>query len=139
MAGKLTENTINKQQFEQMVNLGMSEQEIADFFMVTTGKMYGWIKLVYNTNHPYMLIKKMRVQAKYFFMAEQRMLAKKNPASSIWIGKNYFGQAEEQDQVKAEEIDNISPIAKQILEYQEMLEKQTTAPKEETEDGDKHD
>lgn len=135
MAGKITEKTINKAQFEQMINLGMSEQEIADFFMVTTGRMYGWIKLVYNTKHPYMLIKKMRVQAKYFFVAEQRMLAKKNPTQSIWLGKNYFGQTEVQPEIKPDEIDNITPIAKQILEYQEQLNKEPNNNNEGNNDG----
>ena len=77
---KITPDLIDKSKFETLVRLGLSDEELYTFFMVSSGALYGWIKKVYETRSPLVLLKKMRVEGKIDFMVKQRKLAERNPA-----------------------------------------------------------
>lgn len=91
--------------------LGLNEEEIGDFFMCTKGKVYGWIKLAYNTDSPMLMLKKIRAMGKAQFLAKQRQLAEKNQTVSIWLGKNYYDQSDEDKKDNKNDIEDLTPLA----------------------------
>lgn len=89
-------HNIDNKEFENLINLGLTEEDICDYFMISKQVLYNWVKETYKIDAPYRYIKKLRAKAKVSFLAEQRKVARGemggNPTVSIWIGKNYFGQ-----------------------------------------------
>lgn len=113
MKQRVTEELIDKKQFEQLVCLGLTDEELQQFFMVNSGKYYQWIKIVYHTRSPLSVIKKLRVQGKIDFMVKQRKLAEKNHTVSIWVGKNYYSQTDESlDDKTEQDFEDLNPLAK---------------------------
>lgn len=107
---------IDKQEFEQLINLGLKDEEICDYFMCCQSGLNQWIKVTYRTEHPYQTVKKLRIHAKATFLAEQRRLAQKNPTQSIWVGKNIFGQRDPDkvEEKNADEVEDWSPISEML-------------------------
>lgn len=110
---KTTPETIDKAKFELLVKLGLTSEELIEYFMVNSSQLWSWIKQVYNVRKPLVLLKKMRVEGKIDFMAKQRKLAERNPAVSIWIGKNYYDQNAEKDEVGGggNDYEDLNPLA----------------------------
>lgn len=110
---KTTPETIDKAKFELLVKLGLTSEELIEYFMVNSSQLWSWIKQVYNVRKPLVLLKKMRVEGKIDFMAKQRKLAERNPAVSIWIGKNYYDQNAEKDEVNGggNDYEDLNPLA----------------------------
>ena len=113
---KVTPNTIDKQKFEALVRLGLTTEELIEFFMVNSGMLWSWIKQVYNTRTPLVLLKKMRVEGKVEFLTKQRKLAEKNPAMSIWFGKNYYDQSDEREEQNVADFEDLNPLIKLLKE-----------------------
>ena len=108
---KITPDLIDKSKFETLVRLGLSDEELYTFFMVSSGALYGWIKKVYETRSPLVLLKKMRVEGKIDFMVKQRKLAERNPAISIWIGKNYYEQTDgKEEESERNDFEDLNPL-----------------------------
>jgi len=118
---KITLESIDKDKFEATVHLGLSTEEICDFFMINTSQLWSWIKQAYNTRSPMVTLKKIRVEGKMEFLASQRRLAQKNPAMAIWFGKNYYDQTDGKEEAEFHDFEDLSPLV-------ELL-------KEDTEDG----
>ena len=129
---KLNENIIDKDKFEYLVKLGLSNEEIVDFFMTNSAKMWSWIKKTYNTKRPLVILKKMRTEGKIDFLVKQRKLAEKNPAVSIWLGKNYYSQTDEKVQDNANDYEDLNPLSELLkddivdIEFAKNQEKQAT-------------
>ena len=129
---KLNENIIDKDRFEYLVKLGLSNEEIVDFFMTNSAKMWSWIKKTYNTKRPLVILKKMRTEGKIDFLVKQRKLAEKNPAVSIWLGKNYYSQTDEKVQDNANDYEDLNPLSELLkddivdVEFAKNQEKQAT-------------
>ena len=105
-------NDIDKDKFEKLVSLGLSDEEIANFFKITTGKLWKWVKIAYKTNKPMVELKSLRASAKAMFLAEQRSLARKSHILSIWIGKNIFDQSDsKREEVRENDIEDLTPLA----------------------------
>lgn len=113
---KTTPETIDKAKFELLVKLGLTSEELIEYFMVNSSQLWSWIKQVYNVRKPLVLLKKMRVEGKIDFMAKQRKLAERNPAVSIWIGKNYYDQNAEKEEVSggANDYEDLNPLAEML-------------------------
>lgn len=109
---KTTPETIDKAKFELLVKLGLTSEELIEYFMVNSSQLWSWIKQVYNVRKPLVLLKKMRVEGKIDFMAKQRKLAERNPAVSIWIGKNYYDQNAEKEESSggANDYEDLNPL-----------------------------
>ena len=107
---KVTPELIDKQKFESIVRLGLSTEELIEFFMVNSGQLWQWIKVTYDTRSPLVLLKKMRVEGKIDFLAKQRKLAEKNPAMSIWFGKNYYEQSDEKESNTEADYEDLNPL-----------------------------
>lgn len=118
---KVTADLIDKNKFESIVHLGLADQKICDFFMVSMGALMQWIKKAYNTKSPYLVLKKIRVEGEMDFLAKQRKLGERNAAMSIWFGKNYFDQTDGKEEAEFHDFEDLSPLV-------ELL-------KEDTEDG----
>ena len=113
---KVTPTTIDKQKFEALVRLGLTTEELIEFFMVNSGMLWSWIKMVYQTRTPLVLLKKMRVEGKVEFLTKQRKLAEKNPAMSIWFGKNYYDQSDEREEQNVTDFEDLNPLIKLLKE-----------------------
>lgn len=111
MAERVKEDLIDIKQFEQMVKMQMTDEELQEFFGVNSGQLYKWVKKVYKVKSPLVQIKKLRAQGKRVFLAMQWKLAEKNPAVAIWLGKNYFGQTDESESSSKAEIEDLTPLA----------------------------
>lgn len=107
---KVTLDLIDKTKFESLVRLGLTDEELIQFFMINSGQLYSWVKMSYNTNSPLVMIKKLRVEGKVDFMLKQRKLAEKNPAISIWLGKNYFNQNDEKEADTSADFEDLNPL-----------------------------
>ena len=107
---KVTPETIDKAKFESLVHLGLSTEELIQFFMVNSSQLWSWIKQVYNTRTPLVVLKKMRVEGKIDFLAKQRKLAERNPAMAIWFGKNYYDQTDSKEEAEANDFEDLNPL-----------------------------
>ena len=107
---RVTPDLIDKQKFESLVRLGLTPEELYTFFMCSYGALMQWIKVVYNTREPYCFYKKMRVEGKIDFLSKQRKLAEKNPAMSIWFGKNYYDQTDEKVEDVSVDYEDLNPL-----------------------------
>ena len=107
---RVTPELIDKQKFESLVRLGLSNEELYTFFMCSGGALMQWIKVSYSTKQPWCLLKKMRVEGKIDFLLKQRKLAEKNPAMAIWFGKNYYEQSDEKVEETATDYEDLNPL-----------------------------
>ena len=113
---KTTPETIDKAKFESLVHLGLSTEELIQFFMVNSSQLWSWIKQVYNTRTPLVVLKKMRVEGKIDFLAKQRKLAERNPAMAIWFGKNYYDQTDSKEEAEANDFEDLNPLVELLKE-----------------------
>lgn len=102
---------IDKQKFEAMVRMQMSDEELYQFFGVSSGDLYKWVKKTYKVRSPLTQIKRLRMEGKVAFLSQQFNLSKTNPAVAIWLGKNYFGQTDETESGNKAEIEDLTPLA----------------------------
>lgn len=116
---KVTPELIDKAKFESLVHLGLTTEELYTFFMVSNGALMQWIKLVYETRSPLVLLKKMRVEGKVDFLVKQRKLAERNPSMSIWFGKNYYDQKDSKEEAEAHDFEDLNPLVELLKEDDE--------------------
>lgn len=107
---KVTADLIEKTKFESVVRLGLTHEELIEFFMINSGQLWQWIKLVYNTKSPLVMLKKIRMEGKVEFLSKQRRLAEKNPSMSIWFGKNYYDQRDEIESSQSVDYEDLNPL-----------------------------
>lgn len=102
---------IDKAKFENALKTGMSDTGIQDLFSVNLKKVYKWVKLVYKTKNPLVLIKKIRAQGEYEFRQNQLALAKKDRAVSIWIDKTWYGRTDEvENETVISDTEDLNPL-----------------------------
>ena len=116
---KITIDSIDKTKFEGVVHLGLSTEEICDFFTINTSQLWSWIKQAYDTRSPMVTLKKIRVEGKIEFLSSQRRLAQKNPAMAIWFGKNYYDQTDGKEEAEFHDFEDLSPLVELLKEEDE--------------------
>jgi len=89
---------INKDKFEQMCALQLTEEDIAFFFDASVDTIERWCVKTYGKTFAETFAQK-RTFGKLSHRAAQFAMAKSNPTMSIWLGKQYFGQ---HDQINVE-------------------------------------
>lgn len=131
---KVTADIINKQKFEKALKAGMSDEQIINLFAINSGILYKWVKLVYETKHPLVVIKKIRAEGELAFRVSQLQLAKKNPAVSIWVDKTFYGSNDvsESDNTNVNDIEDLNPLL-------ELLKEHPAESKKEESDGNSND
>lgn len=82
---------INKDKFENMCALQLTEEDIAFFFDCSIDTISRWCAKTYGKTFADVFSQK-RVLGKLSHRAAQFAMAKNNPTMSIWLGKQYFGQ-----------------------------------------------
>ena len=116
---KITPDAIDKKKFETLVKLGLSNEELIEFFMINSSQLWSWIKQVYETRKPFVVLKKIRVEGKIEFLSSQRLLAMKDHVVSIWVGKNYYNQKDGKEEVEANDIEDLTPLVKLLKDDEE--------------------
>ena len=116
---KTTPELIDKAKFESLVHLGLTTEELIEFFMINSSQLWSWIKQVYKVRKPMVLLKKLRVEGKIDFLAKQRKLAERNPAMAIWFGKNYFDQTDGKEEAEQADYEDLNPLVKLLKEDEE--------------------
>lgn len=113
---KITVDSINKHDFEKLVRLGLSNEELIEFFMINSSQLWSWIKQAYETRKPLVILKKIRVQGKIDFLNSQRLLAMKDHVVSIWVGKNYYNQTDQKEEEKQADYEDLNPLLELLKE-----------------------
>lgn len=88
---------IDKKQFEQLCAMQCTEDEICAFFDVTDKTLTNWCKREYKQGFSD-VFKQKRQKGHISLRRHQFELAKTNPTMAIFLGKNYLGQKDKQDE-----------------------------------------
>lgn len=95
---------INKDEFEKLCGIHCTVEEIAAFFSCSHDTVERWCKKTYKK--PFTEVyKEKQSLGKVSLRRSQFRLAQKNVVMSIWLGKQYLGQKDEQTVNQ-----NIAPI-----------------------------
>lgn len=88
---------INKNQFENLCKMQCTEQEIQGWFGVSKDTLIRWCKNNYGVDFATIYQEK-RQGGKISLRRTQWQLAEKNPTMAIWLGKQYLGQRDMQQE-----------------------------------------
>lgn len=95
---------IDQHQFEQLCTMQCTEEEVCAFFDVTDKTLTSWCKRTYGKSFSE-IFKQKRIKGHISLRRSQFELAKKNPAMAIFLGKNYLGQKDKnEDEFDAEKL-----------------------------------
>lgn len=98
---------IDKKQFEQLCAMQCTEEEICAFFDVTDKTLTNWCRREYKQSFSE-VFKQKRQKGHISLRRSQFELAKNNPAMAIFLGKNYLGQKDKQeDELGAEKLQEL--------------------------------
>lgn len=98
---------IDQSQFENLCSLQCTLVEICGWFKITDKTLESWCKRTYGKNFSD-VFKEKRCLGKISLRRAQFMLAEKNAAMAIWLGKQYLDQKETQEISVIEEKDPLS-------------------------------
>ena len=87
---------IDKEQFEYLCGLQCTLIEIAEFFKCSEDTIERWCERTYNECFADVFAKK-RARGKISLRRSQFKLAEKNAVMAIFLGKNYLGQKNNDD------------------------------------------
>lgn len=90
---------INKKEFEEMCKIQCTKEEICAVLDVTDKTLDRWCVNTYGKNFSVVFSEK-RLGGKKSLRRRQWELAGTNPTMSIWLGKQYLGQKEPEQEVK---------------------------------------
>lgn len=93
---------IDQKQFEKLCALQCTEEEIASVLDVCTDTLEAWCKRTYKKRFSEVFREKRNV-GKVSLRRNQMKLSETNPTMAIWLGKQYLGQRDKQEEeVQAE-------------------------------------
>lgn len=92
---------IDKDQFEKLCGIQCTEEEIAGWFKCSIDTLNRWCKKEYNETFAE-TYKKYAADGKTSLRRYQFKLAQTNATMAIWLGKQYLGQREPQEDINAE-------------------------------------
>ena len=101
MPGGRPKKEIDKKQFENLCNLQCTEEEICGFFSVSPHTLEAWCKREYGDSFCKVFAEK-RVGGRISLRRSQFRLAEKSATMSIWLGKQYLDQHDEDIRASAE-------------------------------------
>ena len=98
---------IDQKQFEQLCSMQCTEVEICAWFDVTDKTLANWCKRTYGKSFSE-VFKLKREKGHISLRRSQFKLAETNPTMAIFLGKNYLGQKDKQEEeLAAEKIQNM--------------------------------
>ena len=90
-AGGRPPKQIDQTEFEKLCALQCTQSEICDWFDVTDKTLCGWVRRTYGKSYSEVYALK-RQKGLISLRRAQFKLAEKNAAMAIFLGKNYLGQ-----------------------------------------------
>lgn len=105
---------IDKTDFEKLCALQCTQEEICSWFDVTDKTLQSWCKRTYKKGFSEVYAKK-REKGKISLRRAQFRLAEKNAAMAIFLGKNYLGQTDRQEQIVTT-VEDLTPLAEMLNE-----------------------
>jgi IS30 family transposase len=90
---------IDKSQFEKLCSIQCTQEEIAGFFNCSPDTVERWCKREYEERFAEIYAKK-RGLGKISLRRSQFRMAETNPSMAIWLGKQYLGQKEPQQEIQ---------------------------------------
>jgi len=90
---------IDKSQFEKLCSIQCTQEEIAGFFNCSPDTIERWCKREYKEGFAEIYSKKRGV-GKISLRRSQFRMAETNPTMAIWLGKQYLGQREPQQEIQ---------------------------------------
>lgn len=116
----------DKTQFEKLCSLQCTQEEICNFFECCEDTLNAWCKRTYRNEKGKQMnfsevFKQKRGGGKVSLRRMQWRLAEKNATMSIWLGKQYLNQS---DDNKKEEIqkENIDTLSSALIKLADKLE-----------------
>lgn len=103
---------IDKNDFEKLCGLQCTQEEICSWFDVTDKTLQAWCKRTYRKGFSEVYAKK-RERGKISLRRAQFRLAEKNAAMAIFLGKNYLGQTDKQEQIITT-VEDLTPLAEML-------------------------
>lgn len=91
------EKPINWEIFEELCHIQCTGDEIASFLKIGKGTLYDRVSKQYEEDFP-TTYKRLSEGGKCSLRRAQFKMAQKNTAMSIWLGKQYLGQKDNQEQ-----------------------------------------
>lgn len=89
---------ISKEEFEKLCAMQCTELEICAWFDVIEDTLNSWCKDTYEGKTFSEVFKIKREKGKISLRRSQFNLAKTNPTMGIWLGKQYLGQKDKQEE-----------------------------------------
>lgn len=102
---------IDQEQFERLCGLQCTLEEVCDFFQVTDKTLNRWCRDIYGETFSDVFAKK-RSFGKIALRRAQFRLAEKNAAMAIWLGKQFLGQRETDQEMKVE----VHPLVRDMFD-----------------------
>lgn len=90
---------IDKSQFEKLCSIQCTQEEIAGFFNCSPDTIERWCHREYKERFAEVYAKKRGV-GKISLRRSQFRMAETNPSMAIWLGKQYLGQREPQQEIQ---------------------------------------
>jgi hypothetical protein len=112
---------IDQKQFENLCGLQCTYDEICSWFDVTDKTLNSWCKRTYGKNFSEVFREK-RGRGKISLRRTQWELAKKNASMAIFLGKQYLGQTDQGEVIKANDDIEEDALSKSLRELAERLD-----------------
>lgn len=113
-------NSINKEQFEKLASMMCTVKEIASFFNVSFETLNQWCKDNYGEdNTANKTIERFNDGGRINLRRIQMQLAERNSAMAIFLGKQYLGQSDKNEQTNLERVTIVSDMPEDDEEDEE--------------------
>lgn len=106
---------INKDDFERLLALQCSEEEVVAFFDMKLGgcsksTLQRWCKRTYKDSFDHIADKKRAIGKISIRRAQMRAAEKGNATILVWLGKQYLDQKDKAEEIKEEYDDNLIEV-----------------------------
>ena len=102
---------VDKEQFEKLCGIQCTLVEVASWFHCSPDTIERWCKRTYKTTFAD-TYKNLSSYGKISLRRNQFRLAETNTSMAIWLGKQYLGQRDYQDELKSESVVVINNVPK---------------------------
>lgn len=106
---KQKQDRIDKKQFEALCAIQCTQEEICSVLNCNTDTLNSWCKNTYGVNFSE-IFKEKRQGGKASLRRMQWKLAEKNATMGIWLGKQYLGQKDKEEEDNSEELKQAKEI-----------------------------
>lgn len=109
---KSKQDKISKQQFESLCSIQCTQEEICAVLNCCYDTMESWVKRNYDGKTFSEVFKEKRQIGHMSLRRTQWRMAESNPTMAIWLGKQYLGQTDKNENTNMEKITIVNDIDK---------------------------